>query len=129
MRTIFLIDDDADDREIFQSALDDIAPEFQCYEAKDGQEALDMIASNSLTFPDIIFVDLNMPKVNGLEFLTEIKKKSRYQEIPVIMYSTSSVKEEKEKCISHGASGFMTKHGSYDELCRELKKIITEFVG
>jgi len=126
MKTVFLIDDDIDDREIFQAALESIDPTIQYTEARDGQEALNKMAGDGFKKPGLIFVDLNMPKVNGKEFLNAAKKMPEYKDVPVIIYSTSSIKEEKEKCIADGAWGFMTKHSSYDALCEDLKKILVE---
>ena len=123
MKTVFLIDDDEDDREIFLSALNSLDLDVNFTEAKDGREALDMIASNGFSLPDIIFVDLNMPKVNGLEFLRSVRILPHYKELPIFIYSTSSIEEEKNKCMAEGASGFIVKHCSYTDLCNELKSL------
>jgi len=123
MKRVFLIDDDEDDREIFLSALNSLKLELNFTEAKDGREGLDMIASPGFTPPDIIFVDLNMPKVNGLEFLRSVRILPHYKELPIFIYSTSSIQEEKNKCMTAGASGFIVKHCCYTDLCDELKKL------
>lgn len=123
VKTVFLIDDDADDREIFLSALDSLESGIRLIEATNGKEALDMISSNGFPPPDILFVDLNMPKVNGLEFLKSVRTLPDYAQLPIFIYSTSSIQEEKNKCMAEGASGFMVKHSSYNELCEELKKL------
>ena len=119
-----MIDDDADDREIFQAALQDLKVEIKYLEALDGKHALDMIADDQFTLPDFIFVDLNMPKVNGYEFLKTVRQMPAYQQAVIYMYSTSSLQSEREKCIREGATGFITKHSSFDALCRELEKLI-----
>jgi CheY-like chemotaxis protein len=126
MKHVFLIDDDLDDREIFQTALQSLETETTFVQARDGQEGLDLIAKPDFKMPDLIFADLNMPKVNGLEFLTAVRKIPMYAQVPVFIYSTSSVKEECDKCLAAGASGFIIKHSSFDALCSDLKKIIEE---
>lgn len=128
MKTIFLIDDDADDREIFQAALDSLNFPHTYVEARDGHEALELISKSSFKFPDIIFLDLNMPKVGGHDVLIAVKKLPQYEKVPVIIYSTSSAEQEKEKCFAEGAEHFMTKHSSYEALCEELGKIIAQML-
>ena len=123
MKTIFLIDDDSDDREIFNAALGSLNFSHKYIEAKDGQEALQMIADRDFKVPDIIFLDLNMPKVNGYEVLLAVKKIPHYTQVPIIIYSTSSLQSEIDKCMNEGATAFMTKHSSYEVLCNELSLI------
>lgn len=125
MKTIFLVDDDADDRELFQSAVNSFSSDNRIVEAVDGKEALGLLNQNDFPFPDIIFLDLNMPKVNGLEVLKAIKKNPKYKSIPIFIYTTSNAKEDKELCLAEGASGFITKHYSFITLCEELKNLLS----
>jgi CheY-like chemotaxis protein len=107
MKRILLIDDDSDDRELFQMALTELGTSFELIEAKDGREAL----------------------VNGKQFLPAIKKIPVYQHVPVIIYTTSSDIVDMEYCISLGASGFVTKHNSHRALTSELKRICVQMFG
>lgn len=124
MKTVFLIDDDPEDREIFESALKSLSTPTKYVEARDGQEGLELILRNDFGIPDYIFIDLNMPKIGGLELLTTVRKHPSYKAVQIFMYSTSSVDIEKEKCMEAGASGFITKHDSFGDLCSELKRVI-----
>jgi CheY-like chemotaxis protein len=126
MKKILLIDDDSDDRELFQMALTELGTSFELIEANDGKEALEMILNDIFTVPDIIFLDLNMPRINGKQFLPAIKKIPIYQHVPVIIYTTSSDIADMEYCISLGASGFVTKHYSHRALTNELKRICAQ---
>lgn len=99
MKSFFLIDDDIDDRMIFREALDFLNPSYNYIEAKDGQHALEMIRKEEISIPDVIFLDLNMPKVGGYDVLLFIKQLTRYNPVPVFMYTTSSNAVEKEKCM------------------------------
>ena len=121
MKSIFLIDDDSDDREIFQSALDVIKVPYAYAEASDGEDALNKIKNDAFVKPDIIFLDLNMPKIDGRQFLKTIKQIDGYKDIPVIIYSTSSIDVDKKYAFENGAADFITKHSSFNELCSELK--------
>src|ERR1700742_4342006 len=85
-----LIDDDTDDRELFSEALATVDPVIVCDQATDGAEALDRLIKREISEPDIIFLDINMPVMNGWQFLTKLKSVEKYRHIPVIVYSTSS---------------------------------------
>ncbi|PBQ31023.1 hypothetical protein CNR22_04310 [Sphingobacteriaceae bacterium] len=127
MKKIFFIDDDADDRFIFKAALNEIDLTFDYAEARDGQEALEMIADPSFTVPDIIFVDLNMPRVTGLEFVIRMKKIAAYSSIPTYIYTTSGSANERVNCITAGATGYIIKHAKSADLVKELDHIISKF--
>src|ERR1700758_2081341 len=84
----FLVDDDADDREIFTMAARCIR-KTECITAKNGEEALEFLKKNEEFVPDFIFLDLNMPKVDGKECLVEMRKIERLKQVPIYIYSTS----------------------------------------
>jgi len=75
--------------------------------------------------PDFIFLDLNMPKVNGRDCLASIKKNERFTNIPVIIYSTSSEKSEMNLTVEMGAAFFLQKPNRFDDLKRALANIIS----
>src|ERR671910_306752 len=89
-RRVLIIDDDEDDRELFCEAVGYISKDIDCLHATDGENALELLAVGKGKLPDFIFLDLNMPRLNGKECLAEIKKLPRYTNVPVIIYSTSS---------------------------------------
>lgn len=116
-----LVDDDPDDQEVFLSALSDVSSTALCLVAPDGDRALELLHSEE-TIPDYIFLDLNMPRMNGFEFLAAIKKSKILQNIPVIVYSTTSQTGQIDKARKLGATEFFTKTYKYDELRSLLKK-------
>ena len=122
-RKFFIADDDPDDQELFIDALHEINELFECVTATDGTEALETLSSH-LFVPDLIFLDLNMPKMDGRECLSEIKKDAFLKEIPVIIYSTSSEKKDIMDVMQSGASYYLQKPSRYEELSRALLKII-----
>ena len=124
MKRIFFIDDDIDDRELFQRALKLVNTETQYVEAIDGHDALEKIADKDFILPDLIFVDLNMPRVNGLEFIIRIKQMLHYQDIPTYVYTTSASPRERVNCMSAGASGYIVKPYNESQLGKELNEII-----
>jgi CheY-like chemotaxis protein len=84
---ILYADDDDDDREVFAEILQALDPSIRLVQARDGLETIDKLAK--LAAPDVIFLDVNMPGLNGYETLAEIRKDFRLKDIKVIMYSTT----------------------------------------
>jgi CheY-like chemotaxis protein len=121
---ILVVDDDQEDLELFREALDHIDPSILCIEAYNGLQALKVLQRDSL-LPDIIFLDINMPVMGGLECLNKIKTDATFKEIPVIMYSTTSQESQIAACTKLGAQ-FLTKPSSYSELITSLRKVIDE---
>jgi CheY-like chemotaxis protein len=121
---LFLIDDDADDRELFREALYMIDPNIICHTAMDGRKALAMLASGIVPLPNIIFLDINMPGMTGWECLDILKGGDRYRDIPVIIYSTSSYAEDIEKAHRGGALCFYIKPVRFVDLVDSLQLVI-----
>ena len=123
---LLIVDDDEDDRDLFCAAVNDVDPAIHCLMAQNGYEALRALRSCRLEKPDIIFLDLNMPRMNGLQTLTELKKDEALKDIPVIIYSTSKLEEDKEKTKKQGAAAFLTKPTSLDELRIDIEQLLHE---
>jgi CheY-like chemotaxis protein len=104
-----LIDDDTDDRELFSEALAAVDPIIVCDHATDGAEALDRLLNKEISAPDIIFLDINMPIMDGWQFLSRLKSEADFRHIPVIVYSTSSNLKDKHIADAMGALCFITK--------------------
>jgi CheY-like chemotaxis protein len=124
---LFLVDDDVDDHEIFKSALAQVDESIHLIIAGNGKEALQMLAAQE-HLPDYIFLDLNMPRMGGIQFLTEIKKSETLHNIPVIVYSTSSHPDDKGKAMDAGATKFFTKPAKFTELCDLLQSLLNQRV-
>ena len=124
-KKFFIADDDPDDQELFIEALMEIDALCKCVTAFDGQEAINKLLNYAVYLPDFIFLDLNMPKMNGKECLAEIKKSNILKEIPVIIYSTSADKKDMHEAMQLGAVFFLQKPNRFEELSRALKHIIT----
>ena len=120
--TVFLIDNDADDCEIFAIAVREINANYQCVTATSGIEALERLSTCDVK-PDCIVLDLNMPQMNGRQCLAEIKKQPALREIPVIVYTTSSESWDKEQLLSMGAAAFVTKAPEIDEIIALLTDV------
>jgi len=118
-----LIDDDLDDQEIFCLALLEVSPDITCMLAKDGREGLEKLRLLNGPVHDYIFIDLNMPRMNGIETLAEIKKMSFLNNPIIIIYSTTSNQGIIDDAIKKGADRFLVKPGSIKELVQKLREI------
>lgn len=122
-RNILLIDDDDDDQEIFLAAIAKISDAVSCIALSDAADALHRLI-NKVIQPDVIFLDLNMPRMNGQQFLAAIKQDERLKRIPVIIFSTSSHAATISLTKELGAADFITKPGEFDKLV----SILTVFI-
>ena len=124
MYKVFLIDDDFDDQEFFSIAVKKLNEMNECVFAKDGQFGLDMMHRDENFKPDFVFIDLNMPRMNGLECLEEIKKMDRFRDTPVYIYSTTDNPTTMEDSKKLGATGYIVKPSGLQVLVEILKVII-----
>jgi CheY-like chemotaxis protein len=121
-KKILQIDDDTDDCELFMEAVEAISS--AAYTAINNPvEALRKLVQHEIE-PDVIFLDLNMPIMSGLEFLTEIKKEVRLKEIPVIIFSTSQLEDIIKEAKRSGAEDFISKPNNFND----LKRILSSYV-
>ncbi len=120
-KRILLVDDDADDQLYFLDAISEISPDLECRVANNGVEALIKI---QVPPPfDVIFLDLNMPIMNGFECLSNLKLLDNYRDIPVVIFTTSKNSQDIQRTKELGASLYFTKPTSFSMLCSKLKKI------
>ncbi|MBL0740469.1 response regulator [Chryseolinea lacunae] len=122
-RNILLTDDDLDDRELFVEALASIDKSITCHLAENGKEALRLLQQKNIDV-EAIFLDINMPVMDGWEFLNKLKNDHHYRDIPVIIYSTSSVEQDKNKALQLGAWTFITKPDSFTTLKEILRDVM-----
>jgi len=121
---ILLIDDDDDDQFIFLTALENVAPDSHCDISNNALEAFQYLHTLVET-PDIIFLDLNMPLMNGFEFLLILKSDPRLISVPVIIFSTSDNPEDQARAKDLGAVQFITKTTDIELLKKDLRHIFS----
>lgn len=129
MIVCLLIDDDQDDQEIFSMALEDINSDIQCIMASNGILALEKLNAKKPLIPDYIFIDVNMPKMNGIECLQEIRKLDHLKHADVFMYSTSSDEKMIEKSKALGAKDFIVKPPGLALLTEKLLQVFSKKAG
>ncbi len=121
---VVLADDDVDDCMFFQDALDELPVSVDVTIVNDGVELMRYLSKNADNLPDLLFLDLNMPRKTGFECLTEIKRDEKLKNLPVIIYSTSLDVEVLNVVYEKGAFGYIRKPGDYSQ----LKKVIHEAI-
>lgn len=122
---ILLTDDDEGDRLIFKEIIDEIDRNTNVHMVNNGKQMMDFLTNSNNLLPHIIFLDLNMPDMNGIECLKEIRKFDKYSDISIIIYSTSTFEKDIEETFLHGANIYITKPGDYKELKKVLAKALS----
>jgi CheY-like chemotaxis protein len=115
-------EDDLDDQEIFSLAVGRLGKYIVCNFANNGMEALDELNKGT---PDYIFLDLNMPMLNGLQCLERIKRMPEYYNVPVVVYSTSSDRKYIEKTFQLGGAAFIKKPTHVEDLSKALNNFFS----
>jgi len=121
---ILLADDDEDDRSFFRDAIEQINIKTTLDTVNDGQELMDYLNKRTLSLPDVLFLDLNMPRKNGLECLSEIRASAKLKNIITAIYSTSLSDTDIEDTFIKGANIYINKPSSF----QKLKDILTEVI-
>jgi CheY-like chemotaxis protein len=121
--SIMFIDDSTSDKVLFKHVLKAIDTSLEYITAADGQEALEYLTAAS-KLPDYIFLDINMPRMNGIEFLGIIKTMERLKSIPIIMYSTAQAWVYEHMAKELGAAHCLTKSSDFDETINAISDII-----
>lgn len=122
--TILLVDDDRDDTALFEEVLGEVRPSIILQTAENGIEALEGLQNRVTPLPDLIFLDLNMPRMGGKECLLQLKGNTQLRNIPVIIYTTSSQSADIEEAMIAGAVCFITKPNSIKEMKTVLSSIV-----
>lgn len=126
IKTILIIDDDADEIYLFCHAVSEIDKTIHCISARTGEEAFELLRKKLLRKPDYIFLDLNMPRMNGKQCLKLLKKDPAFSQIPVIIYSTSKLPEDYEETKAFGAVHFLTKPNKLSDLEKAITYVLEE---
>jgi CheY-like chemotaxis protein len=122
---LILADDDEDDRFFFTDAFSELKINTKVNTFNDGVELMNYLNKEDALMPNVLFLDLNMPKKTGIECLIEIKANTKMSGIAIVIYSTSASEEDIEKTFVLGANIYIKKPDSF----KKLKKILSEVVS
>jgi len=128
---VLLADDDIDDCSFFKKALEELQLSVQLTVVHDGEELMKYLEKNSAHLPDLLFLDLSMPRKTGFECLTEIKENEKYKSLPVTVFTTSFARGiEFEQSLANtltgiGAEEYIRKPGNFEQLKWIIHQTIT----
>ncbi|SFE79422.1 response regulator [Flavobacterium xueshanense] len=122
---ICLADDDEDDRLFFTDAFDELKINTKVSTFNDGVALMNYLNNENSVLPSVLFLDLNMPKKNGVECLLEIKKNEKLSDIAIAIYSTSSSEEHIEETFINGANIYIKKPNDFEDLKKILAEVVT----
>ena len=123
MVNILVAEDDRDHFLLLEEAIENTLPSYHITHSRDGKECLQNIEEHEI--PDMIFLDLNLPKKSGLDCLIEIRQKNELKTTPIVIYSTSSDFEDIDLCYKAGCTLYLVKPPSFKELVSQIKKLFS----
>jgi CheY-like chemotaxis protein len=113
---ILLADDDLDDRFFFEKALKELDIPAQLTKVTDGEQLMEYLTNESTILPQVLFLDINMPRKNGFECLTEIKQNQKLKDLPVVIFSTSKSWDMIDMLFKTGAHVYIHKPNDFSQL-------------
>ena len=119
---LLLADDDDDDCLFFRDALEELPFSANLTTVHNGEQLMQYLEGNATTLPDVLYLDLNMPRKNGYDCLYEIKKHEKLKQIPVVIFSTSFYSQGINELQQQGAQYYIRKPASFSD----FKKVILE---
>lgn len=122
---IILADDDKQDCLLFSDVVDELPLPTALTIAHDGEELMERLTNETIDFPDVLFLDLNMPRKDGFECISEINVSDNLKGLPVIIFSTIYDKEIADRLYNYGAYYFMRKPSDFSELKNVLHLALT----
>ena len=132
---ILLADDDIDDRFFFSKALDEIPINTKLTTVNNGELLMEYLTNHQDDLPDLLFLDLSMPRKTGFECLAEIKENKKLAAIPVIMFTTSFTRgidledNLKTTLMRMGAADYIRKPGEFDEYKLTIQQTLTNLIA
>ncbi|MBL7915037.1 MAG: response regulator [Bacteroidia bacterium] len=127
--SILLTDDDEDDREIFTDIIHKVNGPIKLESANSGLDLLNKLSQNFNNLPDLLFLDLNMPGMDGRECLNRLKSCDTLTKLPVIMFSTSAAIEDIDFAYEKGADLYLIKPNKFSSYFKLLKDVLEMYVS
>lgn len=124
---IVLADDDRDEISLFKEAVSEINEHYNLVFFSNGKDLMDYLNDGESHNPDIIFLDLNMPFMSGVDCLREIRANERFSETAIAIYSTSSSEKDQEDTFTLGANVYIKKPNEYDAMKKVLQHIFRTY--
>ncbi|MBN2829277.1 MAG: response regulator [Candidatus Cloacimonetes bacterium] len=124
---LLIVEDDLEDQVLIRRSLNHGEFDDEIHFVENGEKAIDYLFNRNefsdiskYPFPDILFLDLRMPKIDGFQVLEKIRKNPKYLDLPIYVFTTSNYERDKLKCYDLGANEFVTKPMSYQEFLEQF---------
>ena len=127
-KPILLVEDDLVDASTAKQALEDLRVKNPVIHKTDGEEALDYLQNPDNPMPALILLDLNMPKISGIELLEVLKKDPHLQYIPVVVLTVSKYEQDKLDTFDLGVAGYVIKAVDYDDFLRAMDIVVRYWI-
>ena len=122
---LLLADDDMDDCIFFKEALEKLLPSTHLTTVHDGEQLMHLLLKETYELPHVLFLDLNMPRKNGFECLSEIKLNKKLKQLPVIIFSTSLDQKVVNLLYKNGAQYYIRKPAEFSQLKKIIEQTLT----
>lgn len=123
-RIVLCVDDDPDDRELIRNAIFNVDPSYSVAHATNGKEALQYLSrATENELPCLVILDINMPVMDGKQAVLEIKKIKKLDQVPIVVFSTSSHPSDLFFCKQHGVE-LVTKPANFKQITREAERLL-----
>jgi CheY-like chemotaxis protein len=122
---IILADDDTDDCLFFKEALEELSESTHLTTVYDGEQLMEQLTQNSDKLPNVVFIDINMPRKKGSQCLYEIKQDDKLKQLPVVIVSTSFDREVVNQMYDNGAHYYLRKPNDFSKLKQGISKALT----
>ena len=123
--SVVIADDDSDDRLLFKEIIAEISPKIKVHDIENGISLMQSLNESGTTLPDILFLDINMPGKNGKECLREIKNNAKFNDLLVVIYSTSGNESDIKNTYTTGANLYIRKPNTYSDLKNVIRKVLS----
>lgn len=121
MKTVLVAEDNAINRELISAMLE--AMDFNVVQAVDGQHALELLSAN---LPDVVLLDLQMPRMDGREALRRIRENPDWSHLPVIACTAFAMQGDREEILNRGFNGYISKPISISDLVEALRAVLPD---
>jgi CheY-like chemotaxis protein len=123
-RIVLCVDDDPDDRELIRNAIFKVDPSYTVAYATNGKEALQYLKrAGESDLPCLVILDINMPVMDGKQTLEEIKRNDKWNELPIVVFSTSAHPSDLYFCQQHGVE-LVTKPANFNQITIEAERLL-----
>jgi CheY-like chemotaxis protein len=122
---IVLAEDDEDDRAFFKEAIDEVKIKTKLEIVNDGEQLMQYLNKANGSLPDLVFLDLNMPRKSGIQCLEEIRSNLKLKDISVAIYSTSSAEHDIEQTFLKGANVYIRKPNDFGKLKKAISQVLS----